>query len=96
MKIDDTLSSVYPKHYKLIYYLLLFPQSTACIERLFFKMKLIKTRLRNNLRQSTLVNLFIGTEAREEFHYDLYEHLIQISESSCDAFYEGCMCMIFI
>ena len=79
MKIDDTLSSVYPKHYKLIYYLLLFPQSTACIERLFFKMKLIKTRLRNNLRQSTLVNLlFIGTEAREDFHDDLYEHLIQI------------------
>ena len=79
MKIDDTLSSVYPKHYKLIYYLLLFPQSTACIERLFFKMKLIKTRLRNNLRQSTLVNLlFIGTEAREDFHDDHYEHLIQI------------------
>ena len=62
IKIDDTVSSVYPNCYKLFYYLLLFPLSTACIERLFCKMKLIKTRLRNNLSQSTLGNLlFIAT-----------------------------------
>ena len=77
IKIDDTLSSVYPNCYKPFYYLLLFPLSTACIGRLFSKMKLIKTRLRNNLSQSTLENLlFIATEAQEDFHDDHYKHFV--------------------
>ena len=77
IKIDDTLSTLYPNCYKLFNYLLLFPLSTACVERLFSKMKLIKTRLRNNLSQSTLENLlFTATEAREDFHDDQYEQFV--------------------
>ena len=52
MNLDETICSVYPNCYNLFYYLLLFPLSAACIERLFSKMKLIKTCLRNNLSQS--------------------------------------------
>ena len=77
MKIDNTLSSVYPNYYKLFYYLLLFTLSIACIERFFSKMKLIKPCLRNNLSQSTLENLlFTATEAQEHFHSDHYEHFV--------------------
>lgn len=81
MRIDENLSSVYPDYYrlttiiKLFYYLLLIPLSTACIERHFSKMKLIKTPLRNNLSQSTLEDLlFIAIEAQEDFHDDHYKH----------------------
>ena len=42
MKIEDTLSSVYPICYNLFYYLPIFALNTACVERLFSKMKLIK------------------------------------------------------
>ena len=77
MNLDETICSVYPNCYKLFYYLLLLPLSTACLERLFSKMKLIKTRLRNNLSQSTLENLlFIATEAPKDFHDDHYEHFV--------------------
>ena len=77
MNLDETICSVYPNCYKLFYYLLLFPLSTACVERFFSKMKLIKTRLRNNLSQSTLENLsFIATEAPKNFHDDHYEHFV--------------------
>ena len=37
MNLDETICSVYPNCYKLFYYLLLFPLSTACVERLFPK-----------------------------------------------------------
>ena len=77
MNLDETICSVYPNCYKFFYYLLLFPLSTACVERLFSKMKLIKTRLRNILSQSTLENLlFIATEAPKDFHDDHYEHFV--------------------
>ena len=77
MIIGDTLSSVYSNCCKLFYYLLLFLLSTACVERLFFKMKLIKTCLRNNLSQSTLENLvFIATEAQEDFLDGHYKHFV--------------------
>ena len=40
-------------------------------------MRLLKTRLRNNLSQSTLKNLlFIATEAPKDFHDDHYEHFV--------------------
>ena len=92
MKIDDTLSSVYPNCYKLFYYLLLFPLGTAFAKTFFSKMKFMKTHLRNNLSQSTLKNLlFIATEAHEDFHNDHYKHF-----SRCDAFYENYMCTMFI
>ena len=90
MNLDETICSVYPNCYKLFYYLLLFPLSTACIEILFSKMKLIKTCLRNNLSQSTLENLlFIATEAPKDFHDDHYKHLnafTQKRESSFEYF----------
>ena len=49
---------------KLLHLMLIFPLSTACVERFFSKMKLVKTRLRNQLSQVNLENLlFIATEA---------------------------------
>ena len=74
-----TLSSVYPNCYKLFYHLLLFPLSTVCRERLFSKMKLIKTGLWNNLSQSTLENLlFIVMEAWKDFHNYHYKHFNEL------------------
>ena len=60
---DATSEQIFPECSKLLLFLLLFPLSTACVERLFSKMKLVQTRLRNYLAQSTLENLlFIATE----------------------------------
>ena len=48
------LEELYPNCLKLLYLLMIFLISTACVERLFSEMKLVKTRLRNPLKQSTL------------------------------------------
>ena len=50
------------------------PLSVACVERLFSKMKLIKTRLRNQLGQTTLDSLLrISTESPDAFQDDEFE-----------------------
>ena len=51
------LEELYPNCLKLLYLLMIFPISAACVERLFSKMKLVKTRLRNQLKQSALESL---------------------------------------
>ena len=44
--------------------MLIFPLSTACVEKLFSKMKLVKIHLQNQLSQDNLENLlFIAAEA---------------------------------
>ena len=48
--------------------MLIFPLSTACVERFFSKMKLVKTRLQNQLSQ---VNLKTGfTDSEHDFFVD--------------------------
>ena len=57
---DTVLEELYPNCLKLLNLLMIFPISAACVERLFSKMKvlkLVKTRLRNQLKQSTLESL---------------------------------------
>ena len=44
---DKTCHDLYPGCMHLLKLLLMFPLSVTCVERLFYKMKLIKTRLRN-------------------------------------------------
>ena len=53
---------------KLFYFHMIFPISVACVERLFSKMKLVKPRLRNNLKECTLDQLLmLSTEGPTEF-----------------------------
>ena len=55
---------IFPNCLKLLHLVLVFPLSTTCVERFFSKIKLVKTRLRNQLSQVNLENLlFIATEA---------------------------------
>ena len=55
----------------------MFPLSVACVERLFYKMKLIKTRLRNQLGETTLDNLLrISTESPTGYDDDEYEYFV--------------------
>ena len=61
---DKACAIIFPNCLKLLHLMLIFPLSTACVERFFSKMKLVKTRLRNQLSQVNLENLlFIATEA---------------------------------
>ena len=60
----DTVKELFPNVMYLLYLLNIFPISVACVERLFSKMKLIKTCLRNKLAQVKLDQLLhIGTES---------------------------------
>ena len=78
IKVNNTCQDIFPHCYKLLYFLLLFPLSTACVERFFSKMKLVKTRLRNQLKQTSLENLlFIVTEIpKNGFGDDVFEHFV--------------------
>ena len=61
---DKVCAIIFPNCLKLLHLMLIFPLSTACVERFFSKMKLVKTRLRNQLSQVNLENLlFIAPEA---------------------------------
>ena len=75
---DGTTSDLFPSIKFLFYMLLIFPISVACVERLFSKMKLIKTRLRNQLSQVRLDQLLrIATQSpKEGFSDDEYEHFV--------------------
>ena len=56
---------------------IMFPLSVSCVERLFHVMKLVKTRLRNQLGQTTLESLLrISTEAKETFLDEEYEFFV--------------------
>ena len=54
---DETCCNLYPSCMHLLKLSLMFPLSVACVKHLFSKMKLIKTRLRNQLGETTLDSL---------------------------------------
>ena len=72
------LRSVFRHCSKLLYVLLTFPLSTAYVEICFSKMKLVKTRLPNQLKQTSLENvLYISTESPKEGFDDIvFEHFV--------------------
>ena len=58
--------------------MLIFGLSTACVERFFSKMKLIKTWLRNQLKQTSHENLlYITTDSMKEgLDNIVFEHFV--------------------
>ena len=75
---DTVFQELYPNCYKLFYLLVIFPLEVACVERFFSKLKLVKTRLRNQLSQTTLEFLLrIATESTKEgFSDSQYEYFV--------------------
>ena len=76
---DIVFQELYPNCYKLLYlfiYLLtIFPLTVACVECFFSKLKLVKTRLRNQLSPTTLESLIrILTESPKEGSSDSQFH----------------------
>ena len=77
LNVDYVCKSLYPSCMLLLELSLLFPLSVACVERVFSKMKLIKTRLRNKLSQVSLDSLIrISTEGPDEFTDNEYEFFV--------------------
>ena len=61
---NDVHKEIYPNCFKLFKLLMIFPFSAACMERLFSKMKIVKSRLHNSLSNATLESLLlIATES---------------------------------
>ena len=61
---DKGCAIIFPNCLKPLHHMLIFSLSTACVERFYSKMNLVKTRLRNQLSQVKLENLLlIATEA---------------------------------
>ena len=74
LQTDTICNELYQSCIYLLELSLMFPLSVACVERLFSKMKLIKTRLRNQLGQTTLDSLLrISTESPDAFQDDEFE-----------------------
>ena len=75
---SDTTKSLYPSLIFFLYIFLLFPVSVACVERLFSKMKFIKTHLRSQLSLVHLGQLlYIATESQKEvFSDNTYEDFV--------------------
>ena len=64
---DTIFQELYPNCYKLLYLLMTFPLRVACVEHFFSRLKLVKTRLKNQLSQTTLECLLrITTESPKE------------------------------
>ena len=65
LKHDNVVKEIYPNCIYLLQLLLIFPISIACVEHLFSRMKLVKMRLHNQLKQTTLDSLSrIATESK--------------------------------
>ena len=64
LKHDNIVKDIYPNCIYLLHLLLIFPISIACVEDLFSQIRLVKMRLCNQLKQSTLDSLLhIATES---------------------------------
>ena len=55
--INDTITALLPNLHKLAVIFLSLPVATASVERSFSQMKMIKTRLRNQIGELSLSNL---------------------------------------
>ena len=74
---DQLCCDLHPGRMYLLKLSLMFPLSVACVERLFSKMKLIKIRLRIQLRQLSLDSLLsISTEGPKKFQDDEYKFFV--------------------
>ena len=75
---DTVFQELYPNCSKLPYLLMIFPISVACVECFFSELKLVKTRLRNQLSQTTLKSLLrIATESpKEGFSDSQYKYFV--------------------
>ena len=75
---DETYRhNLYPCCIHLLMLSLMFLFCTACVEHLFFKMKLTKTCLRNQLGETTLDSpLQITTESSTGFNDDKYNYFV--------------------
>ena len=74
---DETCRDLFRGCMHLLKLSLMFPLSVACVEHLFSKMKLIKTRLRNQLGETTLDSLLrISTESLTGFIDDEYKYFV--------------------
>ena len=75
---DDPMRQLYPSLFFLLYMLNTFPLSTACVERPFLRMKLIKTCLRNQLSQVRLNQLLrIGSKSPKDGYNDnVYQYFV--------------------
>ena len=58
-KSEISCKDMFPHCAKLLYFLLIFPLSKACVERFFSKTKLVNTRSHNQLEQTSLEIYFI-------------------------------------
>ena len=75
---DTTFQELYPNCYKLLYLLMVFPISVACVEHFFSTLKLVKTSLKNQLSKTTLGSLLrISTESpKKEFSDSQYKYFV--------------------
>ena len=74
---DETCRDLYPDCMHLLKLPLMFFLRVACVERFFSKMKLTKTRLRNQLGETTLDSLLrILTETPTGFDDDKYKYFV--------------------
>ena len=74
---DMVIRELYPQCMYLLELSIMFPLSVSCVERLFSKMKLVKTRLRNQLSQVSLESLLrISTESPTTFSDETYEFFV--------------------
>ena len=74
---DETCHNLYPGCIHLLKLSLMFPLSVACVECLFSKMKLIKTRVRNQLGETTLGSLLrLSFESLTGFGDDEYKYFV--------------------
>jgi len=74
---DAVIQDLYPQCMFLLELSIMFPLSVSCVERLFSRMKLVKTRLRHQLSQVSLESLLrISTESPCNFADDTYEFFV--------------------
>ena len=66
VKMESNYSVIFPEIFKILNNPLVIPVATTSVERSFSQMKMIKTRLRNRLADTTLARLMrIATEGPE-------------------------------
>ena len=71
---DTVIQNLYPQCMFLLELSIMFLLSVSCVERLFSRMKLVKTRLQNQLSQVSLQSLLqISTESPCNFSDDMYK-----------------------